>query len=176
MHEKRSKDSTKSKSILNVRKSPVFARKTAKNLGKQCVSRGFCRGQHYYPLNMVEVRGVEPRSNRPLTLTSTCLSGVLRSLTSARRRASDRQARDDSGLTGHWDRVVCFYDAACPGNRKPEGDALTKLCSEGELHGGVLLRIFRVYFLFSVFDADEPAACLPRLRPAVEAGTPPRRG
>ena len=139
----------------------------------KAVSNSDVNAECAYTSRLVEVRGVEPRSNRPLTLTSTCLSGVLRSLTSARRRASDRQARDDSGLTGHWDRVVCFYDAACPGNRKPEGDALTKLCSEGELHGGVLLRIFRVYFLFSVFDADEPAACLPRLRPA---GTPPRRG
>lgn len=97
---------------------------------------------------MVEVRGVEPRSNRTLTVTSTCLADVRASLSSARRRASERQARSDNGLTGHWDRVVCFYDAACSGNRKPEGDTLTKLCSEGELHGGVLLRIFRVYFFF----------------------------
>ena len=155
----------------NTQKMPENEKETDK-----AVSNSDINAECAYTSRLVEVRGVEPRSNRPLTLTSTCLSGVLRSLTSARRRASDRQARDDSGLTGHWDRVVCFYDAACPGNRKPEGDALTKLCSEGELHGGVLLRIFRVYFLFSVFDADEPAACLPRLRPAVEAGTPPRRG
>ena len=97
---------------------------------------------------VVEVRGVEPRSNRPLTVLSTCLSDVWVSLASVRRRTSARQARDDSDLTGRWGRVVCFYDAACSGNRKPEGDTLTKLSSEGELHGGVLLRIFRVYFLF----------------------------
>ena len=99
-------------------------------------------------LFVVEVRGVEPRSNRPLTVLSTCLAGVWVSLASVRRRTSARQARDDSDLTGRWGRVVCFYDAACSGNRKPEGDTLTRLCSEGELHGGVLLRIFRVYFLF----------------------------
>lgn len=97
---------------------------------------------------VVEVRGIEPLSNRPLTVLSTCLSDVWVSLASVRRRTSARQARDDSDLTGRWGRVVCFYDAACSGNRKPEGDTLTKLSSEGELHGGVLLRIFRVYFLF----------------------------
>ena len=53
LHEKRSKDSTKSKPVLRVRKSPVFARKIAKNLGKHIVFRGFCRGQHFYPRNMV---------------------------------------------------------------------------------------------------------------------------
>ena len=53
LHEKQSKDSIKSKPVLKVRKSPVFARKTAKNLGKRCVFRGFCRGQHFYPRNMV---------------------------------------------------------------------------------------------------------------------------
>lgn len=41
LHEKRSKDSTKSKPVLRVRKSPVFARKIAKNLGKHIVFRGF---------------------------------------------------------------------------------------------------------------------------------------
>ena len=97
---------------------------------------------------VVEVRGIEPLSNRPLTVLSTCLAGVWWSLASVRRRTLARQARDDSGLTGRWDRVVCFYDAACSGNRKPEGDTLPKLGGEGELHGGVLLRIFRVYFLF----------------------------
>ena len=101
-----------------------------------------------FRFRVVEVRGVEPRSNRPLTVLSTCLSDVWVSLASVRRRTSARQARDDSDLTGRWGRVVCFYDAACSGNRKPEGDTLTKLSSEGELHGGVLLRIFRVYFLF----------------------------
>ena len=130
---------------------------------------------------VVEVRGVEPRSNRPLTVLSTCLAGVWVSLASVRRRTSARQARDDSDLTGRWGRVVCFYDAACSGNRKPEGDTLTKLSSEGELHGGVLLRIFRVYFLFPFLRRracgmlTQPAACLPRLKPTVEAGTPPRR-
>ena len=58
LHEKRSKDSTKSKPVLRVRKSPVFARKIAKNLGKHIVFRGFCRGQHFYPLNMVYVTGL----------------------------------------------------------------------------------------------------------------------
>ena len=126
-------------------------------------------------LFVVEVRGVEPRSNRPLTVLSTCLAGVWRSLASVRRRTLARQARDDSGLTGRWDRVVCFYDAACSGNRKPEGDTLPRLSSEGELHGGVLLRIFFAFIFYFRYYADEPAACLPRLKPTVEAGTPPRR-
>ena len=40
--------------------SPVFARKIAKNLGKRYVFRGFCRGQHFYPRNMVDGGGFEP--------------------------------------------------------------------------------------------------------------------
>ena len=127
---------------------------------------------------VVEVRGVEPRSNRPLTVLSTCLACVWVSLASVRRRTSARQARDDSDLTGRWGRVVCFYDAACSGNRKPEGDTLTKLSSEGELRANSMVEFFCVFFAFIFyfrFYADEPAACLPRLKPTVEAGTPPRR-
>ena len=73
MHGKWSKDSTKSKPVLKVRKSPVFARKVAKNLGKQRVFRGFCRGQHFYPLNMVEVTGLEPTTSWSLTKRATKL-------------------------------------------------------------------------------------------------------
>ena len=54
-----------------MRKSPVFARKTAKNPEKLTVFQGFCSGQHFYPLNMVYPTGVEP---------ATLGVGVLRSI------------------------------------------------------------------------------------------------
>ena len=41
-----------------------------------------------------------------------------------------------------------------------------------------MVEFFCVFFAFIFyfrFYADEPAACLPRLCPTVEAGTPPRR-
>ena len=54
------KDSIKSKPIFKKHKSRVFARKTAKNPEKLIVFQGFCSGQHFYPLNMVRMTGLEP--------------------------------------------------------------------------------------------------------------------
>ncbi len=55
-----------------MRKSPVFARKTAKNLGKRCVFRGFCRGQHFYPRNMVRTKGLAPLRRAPMNSPPGC--------------------------------------------------------------------------------------------------------
>ena len=53
-------------------KSPVLVRKTAKNLGKRCVFRGFCRGQHFYPRNMVRTKGLAPLRRAPVNSPPGC--------------------------------------------------------------------------------------------------------
>lgn len=53
------KDSIKSKPVLAKHKSRIFALKIAKNPEKLIIFQGFCSGQHFYPLNMVEVTGLE---------------------------------------------------------------------------------------------------------------------
>ena len=55
-----------------MRKNPVFARKVAKNLGKRCVFRGFCRGQHFYPRNMVRTKGLAPLRRAPVNSPPGC--------------------------------------------------------------------------------------------------------
>lgn len=62
----------------------------------------------------------------------------------------DLKSPCDSGATGRSPRVVCFYDAACRGNRKPRGDTqrfvrLRERGFEASIHDCSRLKLVSVF-------------------------------
>ena len=73
------------------RKNAVFVRKTAKSHEKHIVFHGFCSGQHFYPLIMVEATGFEPTTSASRTLRATnCATPRHRHLSFQEERARFR--------------------------------------------------------------------------------------
>ena len=63
----------KIKIFLSIVKIPCFCQKNSKNPEKLIVFQGFYSGQHFYPLNMVEVTGLEPTTSWSRTKRATKL-------------------------------------------------------------------------------------------------------
>ena len=63
--------------IVTPEKTPFLPEKTAKTPEKLIVFQRFCRGQHFYPLNMVEVVRVELTSYSAAKRLSTYLVCLL---------------------------------------------------------------------------------------------------
>lgn len=69
----KAKSQHKIKTYLTIGKIPYFYQKSSKNPEKLIVFQGFYSGQHFYPLNMVEVMGVEPMCCIKINSPSTYL-------------------------------------------------------------------------------------------------------
>ena len=55
----KAKSQHKIKTYLTIGKIPYFYQKSSKNPEKLIVFQGFYSGQHFYPLNMIHIVGVE---------------------------------------------------------------------------------------------------------------------
>ena len=73
----KAKSQHKIKTYLTIGKIPYFYQKSSKNPEKLLVFQGFYSGQHFYPLNMVEVVRVELTSYAAAKKLSTYLVYLL---------------------------------------------------------------------------------------------------